>query len=75
MLGVTPKHFIRVFREETGETPKEYATRKRLELGNAMLKNGMSASEVAITLKYNDYILFYRAFVSKYGISPANYSG
>ena len=74
ILRVTPKHFIRVFREETGETPKEYATRKRLELGAAMLKNGMPASEVAITLKYNDYILFYRAFVSKYGISPANYA-
>ena len=73
MLGLTPKHFGRVFHQATGETPKQYMTRKRMKIAVDLLKKGIQPNEVAIMLKYSDYASFYRAFVQRYGVSPKDY--
>lgn len=73
MLGITPKHFSRVFGKVCGESPKQYITRRRLELGAEMLQSGIPASEVAMLLKYTDYTSFYRAFLAQYHIHPSLY--
>lgn len=74
ILGLTPKHFGRVFRQSTGETPKQYMTRKRMIIATDLLKKGIQPNEVAIMLKYSDYASFYRAFFQAYGVSPKDYS-
>ena len=74
ILGLTPKHFGRVFRQETGETPKQYMTRKRMKTAASLLKKGIQPHEVAIMLKYSDYASFYRAFIQVFGVSPKNYA-
>ena len=74
MLGLTPKHFSRVFRQSTGRTPKQYMTDKRMKIAADLLKKGVQPNEVAIILKYSDYASFYRAFVRKYGAPPKCYS-
>ena len=70
ILGLTPKHFGRVFRQQTGETPKQYMTRKRMKIATELLKKGIPPNEVAIMLKYSDYASFYRAFFQTYNLSP-----
>lgn len=74
ILGLTPKHFGRVFHKATGETPKQYMTRKRMQIATDLLKKGMLPNEVAIMLKYSDYASFYRAFMQKYNMSPKEYT-
>jgi AraC-like DNA-binding protein len=74
MLGLTPKHFGRVFRRSTGKTPKQYMIDKRMKIAADLLEKGVPPNEAAIILKYSDYASFYRAFVQKYGVSPKCYS-
>lgn len=74
MLGVSPKHFNRVFHDVVGIPPKQYITEQRLELGVTLLKNGMSPVEVSNVLRYTDYAMFYRAFKKRYGVSPSKYN-
>ncbi|MBR4013276.1 MAG: helix-turn-helix domain-containing protein, partial [Clostridia bacterium] len=73
MLAVTPQHLSHIFSKTIGESPKQYITRKRLELGKELLDRGIAPTTVAHTLKYNDYVSFYRAFLKKYKISPNDY--
>ena len=73
MLGLTPKHFSRVFHNMTGEHPKEYMTRKRMNIAAELLDTGIPPNEVAIMLKYSDYASFYRAFFKSYSCSPKDF--
>ncbi len=73
MLGITSKHLDRVFRKTVGESPKQYITRKRLELSIHLLRGGMLPTEVSVMLKYSDYTSFYRAFLQKFQIPPSKY--
>ena len=74
MLGISPKHFNRIFHEVVGIPPKQYITDRRLELGATLLKNGMSPVEVSGVLRYGDYAMFYRAFKKKYGVPPSKFN-
>ena len=73
LVNIHPKHLTRVFKSELGETPKEYMTRKRIELAENLLTSGVKPTEVAKILKYENYATFYRAFVKKNQISPECY--
>ncbi len=73
MIGLTPKYLISVFTKAVGESPKRYATKKRLEISVRLLEDGLSPKEVAESLKYADYVTFYRAFTDMYKMSPAQY--
>ena len=72
-IGLTPKYLITMFKKTVGESPKRYATNKRLEIAARLLEDGLTPKEVAESLKYADYVTFYRAFTDMYGISPTKY--
>lgn len=63
--------FHRVFKEETGSSPRKFIENMRLAKAHEQLaQGGGSVQELAIELGYNDYETFSRAFKRKYHFSP-----
>ena len=70
MLGISAKHYNRVFKDVVGISPKQYIMERRMELAMTLLRNGLTPTEVANIIGYKDYALFYRAFTRQYGVTP-----
>ena len=67
-------HFLRVFKEITGESPIEYRNKIRIERAKELLHDkNLSIKEVGIKLGYNSPSYFCDAFKKKTGISPKEY--
>ncbi len=69
---MSPRHFARAFRAETGITPAKAVERVRADAARAMLESGAhSVQEVARTSGFNDPERMRRAFVRIFGASPS----
>jgi AraC family transcriptional regulator len=68
---VSPFHFQRIFKKETGETPKEYLTRIRLEGAVQMIRVDLQKSvyDVGVDCGFSSQSVFARAFRQRYGVS------
>lgn len=60
----------RIFKAHTGSTVVRYLTTKRLLTARDRIRSGVSASEACFACGYNDYSVFYRAYIRQFGISP-----
>ena len=70
-FGYAEDYIIRIFKEIYGITPHKYLTNIRLEHARWLLENtDKTADEIAISVGYNDFSTFFRAFKSAYGNSP-----
>ena len=72
--GWSALHLHRIFRQTTGETPKQYSQRLRLERASAAL--AMSAStvaEIALAAGFRSHEVFTRAFRRHFGCTPQHY--
>lgn len=72
-IGITPKHLNKVFYRETGENLKQYITRKRFSAVEKFLKKGMPVTDIARVVGYSTYDAFYRAFITRYSMTPSEY--
>ena len=72
-VGFSRYHLLRVFREETGETPHRYLTRRRMEHACAELRRGASVTVIALASGYRSTSQFSRAFHREVGVSPSTY--
>ena len=66
----------RVFKSETGLTPHQFLTSKRLEIAASCLSSeltGRSVSEIAHLCGYREPLYFSRVFKKVYGVSPSGY--
>ncbi len=72
---VSPEHFSRVFKKETGLGFNEYISLLRLKKAETMLKQNedLSISEIAFSCGFNDSNYFCEKFKKVYGISPLKY--
>ena len=71
-FGYSEDYLNRLFKAEFGITPHKHLINTRLEHALWLLENtSISAERVANAVGYNDFSAFWRAFRSKYGISPA----
>jgi transcriptional regulator GlxA family with amidase domain len=71
---LSPRHFARAFREETGMTPGRYVDRVRLEHARRLLEDGPAGiEEIARASGYGTPEAMRRAFVKAFGASPAEY--
>lgn len=68
-------HFMRLFREATGETVHSYIRQRRLLNASRLIREGMSAAEAAEKSGFDDYSAFYRAFRECFGTTPRNLTG
>ena len=69
-----PAHFIRFFREKTGETPAKYIRIRRLEHAKRMLEStDLTISAIMEKVGFSDESQFSKQFKKHYGHSPRNY--
>ncbi|MFJ3715069.1 GlxA family transcriptional regulator [Streptomyces sp. NPDC090057] len=71
---LSPRHFARAFREETGTTPGRYVDRVRLEHARWLLEDtGDGVEEISRASGYGTPEAMRRAFVRALGTAPAEY--
>ncbi|MEG3630247.1 GlxA family transcriptional regulator [Streptomyces poriticola] len=72
--GLSPRHFARAFRAETGTTPGRYVDRVRLEHARRLLEDtGAGVEEISRASGYGTSEAMRRAFVKALGTAPAEY--
>ncbi|GAA0538359.1 AraC family transcriptional regulator [Chitinophaga japonensis] len=71
----SPYHFHRLFKQHTGEAPRQYLLRLRLEKATKELLfyPGKSIYAIAIDCGFSSQSVFARAFRAKYGITAEQY--
>lgn len=67
---ISPSHLVHAFKQYTGISVHRYVTDKRLELACTLLSGGASPGDACIHSNMGDYSNFYRAFKTRYGVSP-----
>jgi AraC family transcriptional regulator len=73
-VGFSRYHLLRVFRDETGETPHRYLTRRGMEHAREELRQGAaSIAEIAAACGYRSTSQFSRAFHREVGVPPSAY--
>ncbi|MGP2440982.1 GlxA family transcriptional regulator [Streptomyces sp. JW3] len=71
---LSPRHFARAFRAETGTTPGRYVDRVRVEHARRLLEDTRAGvEEISRTCGYGTPEAMRRAFVKTLGTSPAEY--
>lgn len=71
---LSPRHFARAFREETGTTPGRYVERVRVEHARRLLEDSAAGvAEISRSCGYGTPEALRRAFVRTMGQSPAEY--
>jgi len=74
MAGFSPYHFHRIFQHVTGESPKGYLRRLRLERAVARLKASPdNVLPIALEAGFTTHETFTRAFTRQFGISPSEF--
>jgi AraC family transcriptional regulator len=74
IAGFSPHHFHRVFHSVTGEAPKEYLRRLRLERAVYRLKvSPDTVLRIALESGFATHETFTRAFVRRFGIGPSEF--
>src|SRR5262249_60083729 len=73
LVGLSPSHVQRVFRQVTGLSPREYATAHRLQRLKDRLKDGTSVTEALYDAGYGSSRALYEAAGDGLGMSPGAY--
>lgn len=73
-VGLSPRHFTRLFRSEIGEPPGRYVERVRVEAARSILeREPVGLDQVASRCGFGTAETLRRAFHRRLGISPAAY--
>lgn len=73
IVGLSPYHFLRVFRSTVGLTPHAYLNQVRVSQAMKMLANGVPAVQVAQSCGFCDQSHFVRLFKQHLGLTPGRY--
>lgn len=70
----SPRHFLRVFRDQVGEGVREYIQRLRIHRAATLVRHlDCSITEIAFAVGFESVAGFNRAFSSAFGHSPTAY--
>jgi transcriptional regulator GlxA family with amidase domain len=73
-LGMSPRNFIRRFKEATGRTPLAYLQSLRIAAARRLLENGRGTiQEISVAVGYDDLMFFRSLFRRHTGLSPTEY--
>ena len=74
-IGISPQHFSKIFKEETGINYIEWLTNLRLDIAKRLLaEGGKTVKEVCYQVGYNDPNYFSRIFRKIVKISPTEFA-
>lgn len=74
-IGISPQHFSKIFKEETGINYIEWLTNLRLDIAKRLLAEGKkTVKEVCYVVGYNDPNYFSRIFRKIVGTSPTEFA-
>lgn len=73
--GLSVWRFATVFRMRTGEPPQRYVLRRRIERAQALLREGVPPSCVALETGFYDQSHLHRHFKRLCGMTPCQYLG
>ena len=69
-----PTHFIRYFKKETGQTPGEYVSGRKMERAKYLLESTeLQICEISEQLGFYDTMHFSKTFKKRYSLSPREY--
>ncbi len=72
--GVSRKYLCSIFKETVGIPTQKYLIEYRVKKACELLKNsGLTITEVAFSVGYNNSLVFSKAFKREMGISPSQY--
>jgi AraC family transcriptional regulator len=74
LAGLSPFHFLRVFRATTGLTPHQHLLRTRLRAAaSGLAATDVSVTDLALSVGFADLSNFTRSFRAEYRLSPLQY--
>ena len=74
-LRISQEHFSRIFKEETGSSPKKYLNGIRMQKAVEFLtQSDDTVTQIAKKVGFPDTFAFSRAFRNYYGCSPTEYA-
>lgn len=74
LASFSESHFIRVFREQIGMTPRQYIKTVRIDHAKYLLKTtGLSVQEVGYSIGYSSPSMFCTTFKKSQGVTPNEY--
>jgi AraC-like DNA-binding protein len=74
LAGLSPFHFLRVFRATTGLTPHQHLLRTRLRAAASYLAcSDASVTDLALAVGFEDLSNFTRSFRAEYHLSPVQF--
>jgi transcriptional regulator GlxA family with amidase domain len=73
-VAMSPRNFVRRFQQATGNSPRDYIQRLRIEVAKRSLEGAARPlSAVAGDLGYRDVVAFRRLFLRWTGLTPSEY--
>lgn len=73
-VNISPFHLNRMFKNETGETPRSYLEKVRISNAKKMLaSSSLTIAEAAHQVGFLSLSSFYKAFKKHEGITPGNF--
>jgi len=73
LSGLSPYHFLRVFRRSMGLPPHTYQLQQRISLARRLLAEGQPIAQVAVEVGFADQSHFTRKFKACVGATPGQY--
>ena len=70
---VSPSTFSQLFKKKMGVSFYRYVTQRRLLEAKMLIRSGIPMDQVSISVGFQDYSTFYRAFKAEFGQSPAQF--
>ncbi len=72
-VGLSPYHFLRLFKKQTGLSPHGYLLNRRLHLARAAIEQGSPLADAAIDAGFFDQSHFSKHFKAAFGLTPGKF--
>jgi AraC family transcriptional regulator len=74
LVGYSPDHFARLFKQTFGKTPHQYVLAQRIERAKSLLRDRhRSIADIALQCGFASQAHFHTAFKTRTGVTPGSY--